>query len=172
LQTIPFTTKQCGSVENIANHSDRSLERERQKMVVLDTDLISLLVKSGDVSQRLQAKLDTLERNQIATTIITYEEQTRGWFAYLAKAKTMAGQVDAYTRLLQHLKNYRKIEVLPFDDVAATVFQSLQKLRLKVGTFDLKIAAVTIAHEATLLSRNLGDFGKVPGLLVEDWTRD
>jgi len=35
---------------------------------------------------------------------------------------------------------------------------------------DLKIAAIAIANDATLLSRNLRDFGKVPDLRVEDWT--
>jgi tRNA(fMet)-specific endonuclease VapC len=35
---------------------------------------------------------------------------------------------------------------------------------------DLKIAAIVLAHDATPLSKNLSDFGKVPGLKVADWT--
>lgn len=42
--------------------------------------------------------------------------------------------------------------------------------RPRIGTMDLKIAAIALANDATLLSRNLRDFGKVPGLRVEDWT--
>jgi len=34
---------------------------------------------------------------------------------------------------------------------------------------DLKIACLTLAHDATLLTRNTGDFGKVPGLRVANW---
>ena len=34
---------------------------------------------------------------------------------------------------------------------------------------DLKIAAICIAHDPLLLTRNLVDFEKVPGLQVENW---
>jgi tRNA(fMet)-specific endonuclease VapC len=50
------------------------------------------------------------------------------------------------------------------------VFQRLRSQRIRIGSFDLKIAAIAIAHDATLLSRNLAVFRKVPGLKVEDWT--
>lgn len=42
-------------------------------------------------------------------------------------------------------------------------------MRLGIGTMDLRIAAIAIANEATLLSRNLKDFARVPDLKVEDW---
>jgi len=35
---------------------------------------------------------------------------------------------------------------------------------------DLKLASIVLLRNATLLSRNLGDFRKVPGLKVEDWS--
>jgi len=59
--------------------------------------------------------------------------------------------------------------LLGFTRAAADEFERLQKLRLRIGTMDLKIGAIALAHNATLLSRNLKDFGKVPGLQVEDW---
>lgn len=40
---------------------------------------------------------------------------------------------------------------------------------MRIGTMDLKIAAICLAHDATLLTRNLVDFEKVPGLRVENW---
>jgi len=34
---------------------------------------------------------------------------------------------------------------------------------------DLKIASIVLVHGATLLTNNVRDFEKVPGLKVEDW---
>ena len=59
--------------------------------------------------------------------------------------------------------------MLPFDDEAAATFDALESLRLRIGTMDLKIAAICLAHDATLLTRNLVDFEKVPGLKAENW---
>ena len=57
-----------------------------------------------------------------------------------------------------------------FDEAAAVVFQRLRRARLRIGTMDVKIAAIVLSCEALLLSRNLADFRQVPGLQVEDWT--
>jgi tRNA(fMet)-specific endonuclease VapC len=76
----------------------------------------------------------------------------------------------AYSRLQAHIETFRVIPVVPFERKAAAEFQRLQQARLWIGTMDLKIAAIVLANDATLLSRNLSDFGKVVGLRVEDWT--
>ena len=49
------------------------------------------------------------------------------------------------------------------------IFEQLSKDRLRVGTADLKIASIALAQNATLLSRNLRDFQRIPNLNVEDW---
>lgn len=42
--------------------------------------------------------------------------------------------------------------------------------RIRVGTMDMRIAAIALSQGLTLLIRNTRDFGRVPGLLTEDWT--
>ncbi|MEK6287822.1 MAG: type II toxin-antitoxin system VapC family toxin [Acidobacteriota bacterium] len=139
-------------------------------MYVLDTDHLSLLEHRGTFDrQLLLRKLKLVEAEGVSTTIVSFEEQMRGRLAYLSRARTMAQQIDAYRRLREQLDGYRSILVLDFDESAAQEYQRLKGVRTRVGTMDLKIAAVVLANDATLLSRNLVDFRRVPNLRVEDW---
>jgi len=61
--------------------------------------------------------------------------------------------------------------ILTFNEASAVEFRKLRQARVRIGTMDLKIAAIVLAHGATLLTRNLVDFRKVPGLKIEDWTQ-
>ena len=139
-------------------------------MLILDTDHMSLLEWGSRGSGALREHLADIAPDQVATTIISYEEQMRGWMAYIGRAKSMTQQLQAYQRLRRHLENYRQIPVLEFDEAAAGEFQQLRRARIRIGTMDLKIAAIVLSLSGTLLSRNLVDFRKVPGLKVEDWT--
>ncbi|MEK6409681.1 MAG: type II toxin-antitoxin system VapC family toxin [Acidobacteriota bacterium] len=139
-------------------------------MYVLDTDHLSLLEHRGTFDrQLLLRKLKLVEAEGVSTTIVSFEEQMRGRLAYLSRARTMAQQIDAYRRLREQLDGYRSILVLDFDESAAQEYQRLKGVRTRVGTMDLKIAAVVLANDATLLSRNLVDSRRVPNLRVEDW---
>jgi len=140
-------------------------------MFVLDTDHLSVLEwADNSATRRLLQRLSRISPEEATTTIITFVEQMRGWLAYLSRARTLAQQVEAYRRLKRHLDNYRAIAVLDFDLRAATEFQRLRKRYRTLGAMDLKIAALVLVNDATLLSRNLTDFRKISGLKVEDWT--
>jgi tRNA(fMet)-specific endonuclease VapC len=141
-------------------------------MYILDTNHISLLefVGTNPIAQRLLFRLARLKPKEKVTTIITFEEQVRGWLSVLARSRSLDEQVDAYRRLSRLLQNYLKVEVLEFDRQAAAEFQRLKQARIRIGTMDLKIAAIALAHGATVLTRNLKDFSRVSGLRVEDWT--
>jgi tRNA(fMet)-specific endonuclease VapC len=140
-------------------------------MVVLDTDHLTLLERRESTGSRiLEARLDRLNAGSRTTTIVTYEEQTRGWMAYVAAARTVAEEIKAYARLKTHLHSFRNIHILDFDEQAGVEYQRLRQSRIRIGAMDLKIAAIVLTHDATLLSKNLSDFRKVPGLKVADWT--
>ncbi len=69
------------------------------------------------------------------------------------------------------MATFRALTVLSFSAEAASEFEQLLKAHLRIGTMDLRIAAICLANDATLLSRNLKDFGQVTGLSVEDWSQ-
>lgn len=133
-------------------------------MFVLDTDHLSLLERGSGPGQRLRERIRALREDVVVTTIISFKEQTRGWLAFQARARTLEQQVNAYRKLKHHLDIYRDIIVLEFDAQSAAQFQRLKRAHILIGTMDLKIAAIT-----TLLSKNLIDFREVPRLRVEDW---
>jgi tRNA(fMet)-specific endonuclease VapC len=140
-------------------------------MYVLDTDHLSFLDRpNSDEGKRILHRMEDARQDGVATTIVNYEEHTRGWLAFVAKAKSVATLVDAYRRLESHLTVYRSIPVLGFDVRAATRLQDLKSKKPKVGTVDLRIAAIVLVHDATLVTRNRVDFEQVPGLKISDWS--
>lgn len=137
-------------------------------MVLLDTDHMTLLERGGAEGARIRERLRSLPPDDVATSIINYEEQMRGWLARIAQSPTPERQVAAYGELKRQLRNYCDIAVVEYDDRAAGEFERLRRARVRIGTMDLKIAAIALANDATLWTRNLSDFGKVPGLRAED----
>jgi tRNA(fMet)-specific endonuclease VapC len=145
------------------------LEYAEVARTLLDTDHLSVLEHaSGHGAQRLAARLASAGED-VATTFVTYEEQTRGWQAHMARSSSMPHEVEAFQRLRTHLDRYAEIPVIAFDEKAAAECLRLQRSRVRIGVFDRKIAAIVLSQGATLLSRNLRDFQRDRGLKVEDW---
>jgi tRNA(fMet)-specific endonuclease VapC len=140
-------------------------------MLILDTDLLTLVQRGeGEVYARLAARLEAVANaEKICVTIISYEEQMRGWLAFIAGARTAEKQLDAYRRLHELFDDFHDRMILDYDGAAVQIFQRM-KTKVRVGSMDLKIAAIALANNAKLLSRNIADYRKVPDLQVEDWT--
>jgi tRNA(fMet)-specific endonuclease VapC len=66
------------------------------------------------------------------------------------------------------------LEVASFDRPATTAYGRLRALLDKrgqpIGSMDLLIAAHAISLDVRLITHNVKEFGKVPGLRIEDWT--
>lgn len=139
-------------------------------MYILDTDHLSILQRGGVNAQPLLEKLKTVDSQQVAVSIISYEEQVQGWLTYIKKAKTIEKQVDAYQQLKEQLNVYCTIPIFDFDNTAAQEFERLKKEYRRVGRMDLKIASIALVNQAVLLTRNQADFGQISGLFCENWT--
>jgi tRNA(fMet)-specific endonuclease VapC len=124
-------------------------------MYLLDTDHMSLLERGGPEGSRIRNRIRAVAPDEIATAIVTYEEQIRGWMARLARDTHPERQIEDYGELKRQLNNYCKIAVIEYDAKAVAIYEHLRQARIRIGTMDLKIAAIALANNATLLTRNL-----------------
>ena len=137
-------------------------------MFVLDTDTLSRL-HAGDT--RLRERKDRVNPVEVSTTVITRIEILQGRFDFVLKAADKSQLLRALDWLQRSETLLAQIAVLPLRDAAAAHFDRLRldkKLR-KIGRADLLIASIVLAHGGTVVTRNLKDFGNVPGLQVENW---
>jgi tRNA(fMet)-specific endonuclease VapC len=136
-------------------------------MFVIDTDTMTHLQHGhGRVVERVRDA-----GSEVLTTLISRIEILRGRFASVLKAEDGEQLLLACQRLADSEAVLSCVPILP---VNATVAAELDRLRQqkklkKIGRADLLIAAIALAHRATLVTRNVKDFRQVPGLQVENW---
>jgi tRNA(fMet)-specific endonuclease VapC len=141
-------------------------------MILLDTDHLSVLV---DTRHRQQPQL--LHRLQntadvVALPIVAVEEPLRGWLAEIHRVRLPHGWTVPYLRLARLIGFLSEWQIIDWNEPAADVIVRLRAQRIRIGTQDLKIAAISLVNDALLLSANLRDFQRVPRLRVEDWLRE
>jgi tRNA(fMet)-specific endonuclease VapC len=76
----------------------------------------------------------------------------------------------AYLYLHKAINDLARLNVLDYDRASDRIYQELRQQSLRIGTQDLRIAAIVLANNSTLVTRNYSDFSKVPGLILDDWT--
>jgi len=137
-------------------------------LYVLDTDHVSL-------SQREQPSvlqhMTAVGRHSLATTIITVEEQISGRFVVIKRAAVGEKLIWAYRDLEYTLGYFTTLTVLSFTESANTHYEALRRQKIRIGTQDLRIAAIVLSVPGILVTRNWKDFQQVPGLVYEDWSQ-
>lgn len=114
--------------------------------------------------------LYVLDTDSVAVTVITVEEQIRGRLEIVRRHGASPLQVPAYTAFQQTLRYFATWQVLDFTQMAFEQFWALRQQRIRIGSQDLRIAAIVLANAAILVTRNTRDFALVPGLVIPDWT--
>jgi tRNA(fMet)-specific endonuclease VapC len=93
----------------------------------------------------------------------------RGWLAEIRRQHDLERQIEPYAQLQRQVEVFSEWIILPWDAEAAASFTRFRREGVRVGSLDLKIACVALAHDVTLLTRNTSDFSQVPGLRFENW---
>lgn len=137
---------------------------------ILDTDHVTLSQHGNSkILQRAQAA----GSSNIFITTVTLEEQLKGRLASISKCATKPELLAVAYRNLRITQIYFcSMNLLDFDDAAYSCYQSLRQQKIQVGTQDLRIAAIALANQSIIVTRNHKDFSKVPNLSLQDWTMD
>lgn len=135
-------------------------------LYILDTDHISLLQRrNANVIERLQQ----LPLDQRAVTAISLAEQIQGRMVSIRRAQSEADVSRAFQLLIQTVEFFRTIQMLPYNSDAVAEFERLRRAKIRVGTQDLRIAAIALSRRAVIVTRNRRDFDRVPNLSIESW---
>ena len=134
---------------------------------LFDTDLLTLFV---DGHATVCDRAAQHNRDDLATSVITVEEQLTGWYTLLRQAKTDQQLIRAYDGMANTIQFVSRLRILSYSAEAAVRFAAFKRARLKIKTMDLRIACVALEAGAKLVTRNRADFEVVPGLELEDWT--
>lgn len=137
-------------------------------LYILDTDHLSLLQRKH---QGVIARLRALPPETLATTVVSAMEQVRGRLAQVQRARTAPEVVAAFGRFQEALTFFRTVPVLPYDEPAAAQYARLRSLFPNTpGTQDLRIAAIAVSRNATLVTRNRRHFERIAELSLVDWS--
>ena len=138
-------------------------------MTTFDTDILSLILLGQSSYLR---KFEAVPLKQRYVTIVNCEEVLRGRLHAIRSSETTK-KADLlmlkYELLHSSLDQLGRLQVLPYNQLSHGLFTKWRATKLRIGTQDLRIAAICVAHDATLVSRNQRDFDKVSELKLSVW---
>ena len=139
-------------------------------MIVLDTDHVTVLRYEEDSRYPiLTERLKQSDDERLVVSVITVEEQMRGWLSENHGLRDIQDQIEPYNHLAEMIEFLTGWEIIRLDQFATAEYARMQKQKIRVAPQDLKIASIALSNNALLLSANLKDYEKVPGLRVENW---
>lgn len=138
-------------------------------MIAFDTDVLTevLLGNTADVERAAAIPL-----HEQAVPVIVVEEIMRGRLNVIRQAE--AGRVSislarAYELFEDTFADFHRLHILSYTEQAEALYQEWRQQEFRLGTHDLRIAAICVAYSAALISRNRRDFERVPGLVAKFW---
>ena len=129
-------------------------------MVLLDTNILIYFFKGqGNVGKRM---LETSPK-LVAVSCITLFELETGLLKSVSSA-TRRAQMNALIASVKILNVDHAVAL-----AAAKIRAALEVQGQPIGPLDTLIAATALVAKASLVTRNVREFERVPGLFVENW---
>jgi tRNA(fMet)-specific endonuclease VapC len=135
-------------------------------LYVLDTDILTLYRRGHPV---VFQRVNSHPGQDLAITVMSVEEQLSGWYTLLRQSRKRDQIAHAYDRLIDSVQFHSRWRILPYPVSAMSRYDSLKKMKIRIGKTDSQIAAIALENGGTLVTRNLRDFQQIPGLPLENW---
>ncbi|MEL6780319.1 MAG: type II toxin-antitoxin system VapC family toxin [Cyanobacteria bacterium J06597_16] len=137
-------------------------------MIVLDTNVLSELM-NPDGSELVTAWADAQSTNRLFTTAVTQAEILYGIAILPAGARRQRVYDTAQALFKETFRN----KTLPFGKSAAEHFAVISSHRrskgIPISQLDAQIAAICLAHQATIATRNVKDFSDCQIDILNPW---
>lgn len=131
---------------------------------LLDTNICVYLIH--DRSSGLRHHFRNLRTGDIGMSAITLSELSYG--------AALSHKPEENTAILKQF--VATLVLAAYDDAAAehygAIRAELKKKEISIGTMDILIAAHAKSLDATLVTNNLRDFRRIPGLKIENWVKE
>ena len=138
-------------------------------MIAFDADVLTEIL-AGNVAFVSRAAGIPLQDQCVP--IIVIEEIVRGRLNSIRQAESGKSNLSisrAYELFAQTLDAFREVRALAYTSAADELYEQWRSQKIRGGTHDLRIAAICVAHSATLVTRNRRDFDGLPGLSLDIW---
>lgn len=135
-------------------------------MYLFDTDAISQIIRKTPALSFIK-RLASVSPDDQFTTTITVGELVYG-----------AYKSDRPSYFLEKLDMivWPNINILPFDEEAAKIYggkkAEMEKKGIVLSEPDMRISAIALHHNLTIVTGNTRHFSKVHGLMVENWLKE
>lgn len=136
-------------------------------LYILDTNTFTLFRRGHP---RVTANLSAHAGDTVGLTSVNVEEVLTGWYARGRRAKTKAERAAASQLLADAVMLLGQFPVFPLTEPAIDRYDQLVRQKLNIGANDLRIASIALELGAVVVTNNVRDFGRVPGLVTEDWS--
>jgi tRNA(fMet)-specific endonuclease VapC len=138
-------------------------------MTAFDTDILTELLDGNPGYIHKAAAIDPADRMVPA---VVAGEILRGRLNAIRQAEAGRGKISlelAYRLFVGSLTGIASFRILPYTTAANALFRQWRAAKFRVGSQDLRIAAICVDHSATLVTRNARDYSQIPGLTLDVW---
>ena len=130
-------------------------------MYLLDTNICIYLMKNSYPA--LTQKVFSFDPSALCISSVTIYELEYG------AAKSNWGEKTRQS-MQMFLAPFNIIDFNSSDAASAGMIRSyLEKQGCPIGPYDIQIAGQAVARSMVMITHNVGEFSRVPGLKVEDW---